>query len=332
MKWSCMIAFACAAGIVLAACGPAAAPTEAKTSERAAEKPAGKPKVIGAALLTQTHVFYQDMVAAMQEEAAMQGLALHVQYAEFDSSKQNNQIETFLLQGVDALVIAPNDSAGIAPVIAEARAKGVPVFTVDIAAHGARITDRDTGADVVSHIASDNVKGGEILGDYLARLLGEKGRVAIIDHPSVASVQERVAGFDKSLARYPNMSVVQRIPGEGQRDKAFRATQDLLQANPDLNGIFGINDDSALGALAAVEAAGLQDKIVIVGYDGTPEARDAILNGKALKADTVQFPKEIGRQAIQTIAACFRGESVPKVVPVRVDIIDQARLKEEQKK
>lgn len=323
MKRSCMIAVVAVLAIVLAGCGPAAPPTEMKTSEKAAEKPAGKPKVIGAALLTQTHVFYQDMVAAMQEEAGKQGLTLHVQYAEFDSSKQNNQIETFLLQGVDALVIAPNDSAGIAPVIAEARAKGVPVFTVDIAAHG---------ADVVSHIASDNVKGGEILGDYLAKLLGEKGRVAIIDHPSVASVQERVAGFDKSLAKYPNMSIVQRIPGEGQRDKAFRATQDLLQANPDLNGIFGINDDSALGALAAVEAAGLQDKIVIVGYDGTPEARDAILNGKALKADTVQFPKEIGRQAIETIAACFRGESVPKVVPVRVDIIDQARLKEEQKK
>ena len=109
------------------------------------------------------------------------------------------------------------------------------------------------------------------------------------------------------------------------------AAQDLLQANPDLNAIFGINDDSALGALAAVEAAGLQDKVVIVGFDGTPEARDAILSGKALKADTVQFPKEIGRTTIQTIAAYFRGEPIPKIVPVHVEIIDQASLKAEQK-
>jgi ribose transport system substrate-binding protein len=314
----CRIASAIALSIGLLSCGPGAAPL----AERSSEKTTEKPKVVGAALLTQTHVFYQDMVSAMQEEGAKQNLTLHVQYAEFDSSKQNNQIETFLLQGVNALIIAPNDSAGIAPVIAEARAKGVPVFTVDIAAHG---------ADVVSHIASDNVKGGEILGDYLANLLHGKGNVAIIDHPSVASVQERVAGFEKALAKNPDMKIIQKVPGEGQRDKAFRATQDLLQANPDLNGIFGINDDSALGALAAVEAAGMQDEVIIVGYDGTPEARDAILKGKALKADTVQFPKEIGRQAIQTIAAYFRGEAVPKVVPVRVDIIDQARLQQEKK-
>ena len=318
MRFICRIASVVALSSAMVGCGPVAPPPGEKPSANTLEKP----KVVGAALLTQTHVFYQDMVSAMQEEAAEQGLTLHVQYAEFDSSKQNNQIETFLLQGVDALIIAPNDSAGIAPVIAEARAKGVPVFTVDIAAHG---------ADVVSHIASDNVKGGEILGDYLANLLQGKGKVAIIDHPSVASVQERVAGFEKAFAEHPDIKIIQKIPGEGQRDKAFRASQDLLQANPDLNGIFGINDDSALGALAAVEAAGMQDKVVIVGYDGTPEARDAILKGKALKADTVQFPKEIGREAIQTIAAYFRGETVPKVVPVRVDIIDQARLKKEAK-
>ncbi len=306
--WRCFgVVSLCA--IAALGCGPGA-------------KPAAKTKVVGAALLTQTHVFYQDMVSAMQEEAKKQGMTLHVQYAEFDSSKQNNQIETFILQGVDALIVAPNDSAGIAPAIADARAKGIPVYTVDIAAHG---------ADVVSHIASDNVKGGEIIGEYLAKALGGKGKVAIIDHPAVASVQERVSGFEKAIAKYPDMKIVQKVPGEGQRDKAFRAAQDLLQANPDLNGIFGINDDSALGALAAAEAAGVQDKIVIVGYDGTPEARDAILKGKALKADTVQFPKEIGKEAIDTVAAQFRGETVPKVVPVRVDIIDQASLKAEQK-
>jgi ribose transport system substrate-binding protein len=312
--WRRVVPLVLAAAVALGACGPGPSPSTGKP----VEKVSAKQKVIGAALLTQTHVFYQDMVAAMQEEARKQGFRLIFQYADFDSSKQNNQIETFLIQGVDALVIAPNDSAGIAPAIAEARAKGIPVFTVDIAAHG---------ADVTSHIASDNVKGGEILGEYLAKLLGGKGRVAIIDHPAVASVQERVAGFEKALAKYPNIKIVQKIPGEGQRDKAFRAAQDLLQANPDLNAIFGINDDSALGTLAALEAAGLQDKMVIVGYDGTPEARDAILKGKALKADTVQFPKEIGKQAIETIAAYFRGETVPKVVPVRVAIIDQASLK-----
>ncbi len=313
----CVVAVALS--IMTAGCGAQSPPAPSTP----AATPAKATKTIGAALLTQTHVFYQDMIAALQEECQKNGFKLILQFADFNSSKQNDQIETFVIQKVDALIIAPNDSAGIAPVIADARAKGIPVFTVDIAAHG---------ADVVSHIASDNVLGGELIGEYLAKAIGAKGKVAIIDHPAVASVQDRVAGFEKAIAKYPDIHIVQKIPGEGQRDKAFRAAQDLLQANPDLNGIFGINDDSALGALAAIEAAGIQDKIILVGYDGTPEARDAIFKGSALKADTVQHPKEIGKQAIQAIAAYFAGEKVGPVIPVKVDIIDQASLKAEPSK
>ncbi|MBX7259044.1 MAG: substrate-binding domain-containing protein [Candidatus Hydrogenedentes bacterium] len=280
-------------------------------------------RVIGASLLTQRHQFYRDLVAALEEEAPKHGLTLRIQYAEFDGQKQINQIETFVRQKVDAIIVSPKDSAGISPAVSDARAKGIPVFTADIAAQN---------ADVVCHIASDNVQGGRIIGEYLAKILNGKGKVAIIDNPEVTSVQDRTKGFDEALAKYPEMSVVQRAPGAGVRDKALTAAQSVLQANPDLSAIFGINDDSALGALAAVESAGLQDKIVIVGYDGTPEARDAILAGKALKADTVQFPREIGKKTIETIAAFLEGKEVPKVVPVEVGIIDKASLEAEQGK
>lgn len=295
-------------------CGPAG-----DSGDGAGSGGAGKP-VVGAALLTQTHVFYQDLVKAMEETAEREGLTLRVQYAEFDSSKQNSQVETFIVQGVDAIIVSPNDTSGIIPVVQDARAAGIPVFTADI---------RAEGADIVSHIASDNVEGGRILGEYLAQRMGGKGTVAIIDHPVAASVRERVSGFEQALANYPEMSIVQRVPGEGQRDKAFKAAQDLLQAHPNINAIFGINDDSALGALAAVEAAGLQDSIIIVGYDGTPEAREKILQGSALIADTVQHPDEIGVKTIETVAAYLRGEEVPEVIPVHVDIIDQESLKKE---
>ena len=286
------------------------------------EKDPNAPKVIGAAMLTQTHVFYQDMVAAMQKEAEAQGLKLDVRYAEFDSRKQNDQIDIFITQGVDAIIIAPNDSSGVGPVIAEAKRKNIPVFTADIAAKN---------ADVVCHVASDNEAAGRLVGEYLAKAIGGKGKVAVIDHPSVTSVQERTRGFDAVMAQYPDIEIVQRLPGEGQRDKAMRVCQDLLQAQPDLSGIFGINDDSALGALAAVEAAGLQDKIVIVGVDGTPEARETILAGKALKADAAQFPEKIGQQTISIVADyLLRGVTPPPVVPVEVALLDQQSLQAEQ--
>jgi ribose transport system substrate-binding protein len=276
--------------------------------------------VVGLSLLTQTHVFYQDMGEAMEAAAAEEGLRLRTQYAEFDSRRQLDQIETFIAQGVDAIIIAPTDSSGVKPVIDEARAKGIPVFTTDIAAHG---------ADVVSHIASDNVGGGKMVAEYLAQQLGGEGKVAIVDHPSVASVQDRTQGFEEVIGQYPDIEIVRRVPGEGQRDKAMRATQDILQAEPELDGIFGINDDSALGALAAVEAAGRADEIVIVGFDGTPEARAAIKAGKALKADAVQFADQVGRVTIETVAAHLRGEEVPAEVPVPVELITTEPLASE---
>ena len=286
------------------------------------ESPGTAPaKVIGASLLTKTHVFYQDLAAAMADEAAKHGFKIEIQYCEFDGARQNDQASTFIVKGVDALVLSPNDSAAVRPVIARARSQGIPVFTVDIAADG---------ADVVSHVASDNVQGGRVIGKYLAGLLGGNGTVAIIDHPGAASVRDRVAGFEEAMAAHPGITVVQKAPGEGQRDKAMLVAQDVLQRMPELDAIFGINDDSALGALAAAQAAGLADDLIIVGYDGTPEAREKILAGSALKADTVQYPEKIGRAAISVIADHFAGKSTPAVVPVDVGIIDADTLRKEK--
>ncbi|MCL4216840.1 MAG: substrate-binding domain-containing protein, partial [Candidatus Hydrogenedentes bacterium] len=199
-------------------------------------------KLIGATLITQTHVFYQDMVAAMQEEAVKNNFRLSIRYAENDGAAQNNHIGTFITQGVDAIILAPCDSDAIAPAVEEATRAGIPVFTADIAAHN---------APVVCHVASDNVQGGRLIGEYLAKLLDNQGKVAIVDYPEVASVQDRVAGFEEVMNAHEGLTVVQKISGQGQRDRAHKATQDLLQSRQDIDAIFGINDDSALGALAA---------------------------------------------------------------------------------
>ncbi len=273
-------------------------------------------KTIGVSLLTRAHVFYRDLEDGLRAGAAEHGYQLLVNAAEWDASRQIAQLEDFITRDVDAIVVCPVDSSGIGAGIRGANRAQIPVFTADI-------TSFD--GDVVSHIASDNVAGGRLAGRYLARLLDGRGKVAIINQPIVTSTLDRVQGFREVLQEYPEIDVVADVDGHGVRDRALQAASDVLQGNPELDGIFAINDDSALGTLDAVEDFGRQN-IVIIGYDATPPARDAILKGRALKADVVQYPFEIGRRTIETIARHFAGEDVPEVVPVEVGIVDRESL------
>ncbi len=275
-----------------------------------ARKPARK--VVGVSLLTKEHVFYRDLERGLRETAARYDLDLIVNSGDWDLAKHQAQIENYIVQKVDAIIVCPCDSRGIGPAIQKANAAGIPVFTADIRAEGGKI---------VSQIASDNVAGGRAAAEYMAKLLQGRGEVAIIDQPIIQSTIERVRGFQEELVKYPGIKIVARPSGEGVRDKAMKAAEDLLQGFPNLAGIFAINDDSALGALAAIESAGRKG-IVIVGYDAIPEARQAILRGSALKADVVQYPLEIGRTTIETISRYLSGQPVPPEIPVKVGIVD----------
>jgi ribose transport system substrate-binding protein len=272
--------------------------------------------VVGVTLLTQTHDFYKELEDAMRKEAAGRGLELVVTSCEMDPAKQASQVEDFVAQRVAAIVAAPCDSDAIGPNLKDAERARIPVFTVDIAAHGGK---------VVSHVASDNVQGGRLAAQALARYLDGRGKVLVIDHPTVASVQDRTKGFDEELKKTPGMTVVGRPSADGQRAKAMAVMEDMLQAHRDLKGVFGINDDSALGALSVLEAAGRKD-IVIVGFDATPEAQKAILRGSALRADVAQHPRAIGQKVIEIVARSLGGEAVPAVVAVEVGLVDQGSL------
>jgi ribose transport system substrate-binding protein len=277
----------------------------------------GRPQV-GVTLLTEAHVFYQDLKRGMQEAADSLGVDLHVVAGEWDLARQTAQVESFLTQKMNAIVIAPVNSSGIVSAVQEATAAGVPVFTADIAADGGK---------VVSHIASDNRQGGRLLGEYLAERLGGRGAVAILDQPTITSVQERVAGFREALQAYPGIAIVAAPAVErGLRDVAKQKTDNLLTSGRPLQAIFGSNDDCALGALAAVQAAGRND-ILIVGFDATPEARTAIGGGTALVADAVQHPVDIGRRTVEAIVAYLHGDSVPARIAVPVSIVTKDSLR-----
>lgn len=272
--------------------------------------------VIGVSLLTRTHPFYQELEAGLREAAAANGYELLITAGEFDVAKQKDQLQDFIVKRVNAIIVSPSDSRSIGTAIKAANDAGIPVFTADIAclAEGIRI---------VSHVASDNVAGGKLAAQALTEALGGQGEVAIIDHPEVESVIQRVRGFEEEIATHPGVEIVAKLSGHGVKDQAFRTAEDILQAHPNLKAIFGINDDSALGALAAVEKAGKLGQVLIVGFDAVPEAREAIEAGK-IYADVVQQPHEIGSRTIDAIKTYISGGQVPPTILIPCGLFARA--------
>lgn len=303
-----------AACVLIASCGGDNQPKPAATSTGA---------TIGVSLLTRTHPFYQDLEQGLRDAAAERGYQLLVQAGEFDVARQKDQLAEFLVRKVDAIIVCPCDSRSIGTSIAAANAAGVPVFTADIAVLAEGVT-------VACHIASDNVAGGRLAARAVAEALGGRGEVAIIDHPEVESVIQRVAGFEAELAeQHPDVKIIAKLSGRGMKDAAFRTAEDILQAHPGVNAIFGINDDSALGALAAVEKAGKSGQVLIVGFDAVPEARQAIAAGK-IHADVVQQPREIGLRTIGAVADYLAGGQVAAQILIPCDLFTRQDAADEE--
>jgi ribose transport system substrate-binding protein len=277
----------------------------------------GGGKRIGVTLLTREHVFYKDLEAGLKEAADRQGYQLIVTSGDMDLAKQQSQIENFIVQKVDAIILCPADSKGIGPAIELANRANIPVFTADIAAQGGQ---------VVSHVASDNLAGGRLAAEFIAKAIGGQGEVGVIGQQEVQSGLDRELGFKEEMKKYPGIKVAAVMNGGGRRDSALKAAEDMLQGNPNLKGIFGINDDSALGALSAAEARSKGD-LVIVGYDAIPEAVSAIKRGSALKADVAQQPRDLGAKTIEAIGKHFAGGPVEKSIAVPVKIVDADSLK-----
>ncbi len=254
------------------------------------------------------------------EEAKQNGydIKLVITDSEFKLIKQAADVRDMIVSKPDLMILWPCDSRGIVPVIEDINTAGIPVVTIDIAAIG--------GGDVLSHIASDNYMGGALAADLIAEQMGEKGEVAIIDYPIIASMIDRVRGFKETMAKYPEIKIVAQLDGKLSRQDAFSATQSILLQHPDVKGIFGNCDEHALGALAAVEAAGRDNDMVIVGYDGTPEAIDAIKRGTALKGDAIQYGEKIGQTAIETAVSILEGEKVPQSIAVPMGLVTKADL------
>jgi ribose transport system substrate-binding protein len=280
----------------------------------------GTSKVIGVSIQNREAQFYQDMEAGMKSEAAKHGYTVTVVDASRDNSKQQSQVEDFISQKVAAIVLTPYDSQAIGSAIVEANKANVPVFTADIA-------NASSQGTVIAHIASDNVAGGGQAGKLMCAAVAKSGNIAILDEPEVTSVQDRVKGFKAALGSgCPGVKVVADIDGGGERAKASSAMEDILQSHKDLKGVFGANDDMALGASRAIDAAGAKGRVMVVGYDATPDARAAIASG-SMYGDAIQHPAQIGAETIDAIVAYFAGKKPAAKIAVPVGTFTKSDAK-----
>ena len=294
--------------LVLSACG--------KDGDSGTPIASNTPKTkgtIGLSVLTTTNPFFNVIAESMTKEAAQNGYRVQVVSGDFDVAKQQNQVKDFIVQKVAAIVLTPCDSKSIGPAIKEANEAGIPVFTADIKSLA-------PDAKVVCHIATDNYGGGKEAGNAMIEALGEAaGKILILDFPVVESCQLRVKGFKEVIAAHNQgratgkIEIVSVLDGGGMKDKGYKAAEDALQAHPDLSGIFAINDPSGLGARAALEKAGKAEQVKIIAFDGQPEGKQAIKEGK-IYADPVQFPDRIGRETVRAIVKHFAGEDLPSEI------------------
>ncbi|TCL71637.1 monosaccharide ABC transporter substrate-binding protein (CUT2 family) [Hydrogenispora ethanolica] len=276
-----------------------------------------KQVVVGVSLLTREHVFYNNIESALVKKAKELGVKLIVQDASKDSNKQLSQVQDFITQKVNAIILCPTNSAGSKSMVELANKAKIPVFTMDISSDG----------KTVAHVATDNYKGGELAAEYVAKkmLPGAKGEVAIVTYSEVESCVNREKGFKDFLTKnYPNIKVVDVQNCSGDQAKAADVTQNMLLKHPNLQVIFGVGDPFAMGALSAIKAA--NKNVQVIGFDGNPEGINEIKSGGLWKADVAQDPAAIGAKTLEAVMTKLKGKNVPKLIPIAPKIIDKSNL------
>lgn len=266
-------------------------------------------KKIGLAISTLNNPFFVTLKEGAEAKATELGYELVVTDAQDDPAKQAGQVDDLIQKKVGVILINPCNSDAAKTMVEKAAKAGIPVISVDRGVNG---------AEVLSHIASDNVAGGVLAGNELVALVGEGAKVVELEGiPGASAAVDRGKGFNEAVAG--KLTVVARQPADFNRDKGFTVMQNIIQANKDIKGVFAHNDEMALGAVKALEAAGLKD-VVVIGFDAVDDAVAAVKAG-SMKATVAQKPSLIGSMAVETAVAHLKGETVQKHIPVPLELV-----------
>ena len=272
--------------------------------------PAMAKDAIALVISTLDNPFFVTLKEGAEKQAKALDYDLVVLDSQNDPAKELANVEDISVRGVKVLLINPTDSDAVGNAIAVANQKKLPVITLDRAANKGQ---------VVAHIASDNTAGGEMAGNYIAEKLGKGAKIIQLEGiAGTSAARERGAGFAKAAEAH-DFKILASQPADFDRSKGLNVMENLLTAQPEVQGVFAQNDEMALGALRAIQAAGKKD-LVLVGFDGTDDGVKAVKGGK-MAATIAQQPEKIGEIGVQTADKVLKGEKVEASIPVELKII-----------
>ncbi|MFX3622925.1 MAG: ribose ABC transporter substrate-binding protein RbsB [Ectobacillus sp.] len=283
---------------------------QAPGADKASEKKDGKDGLkVGLSVSTLNNPFFVTLKKGAEAKAKELGIELIAVDAQNDAAKQTSDVEDLIQKGVDLIVINPTDSDAVTAAVTAANDAGIPVITVDRSAKG---------GDVVAHIASNNVEGGKMAGEYLLELAGKDAKVVELEGiPGSSAARERGEGFHKAVDGKVN--IVAKQAANFDRAQGLSVMENILQSNSDVKAVFAHNDEMALGALEALKSAGKTD-VIVVGFDATDDAVKAVEGGE-MAGTVAQKPELIGQMAMETAKKVTEGTKVDKFIPVELELV-----------
>jgi len=273
--------------------------------------PESRGAVYGLSLSTLNNPFFVTLKEGAEAKAAELGVRLIVVDSQDDPAKEAVNMEDLIQQKVDAILVNPTDADAIVPSIMKANAAKIPVLTIDRGA---------SGGEIVAHIASDNVAGGKMAAEFLVDAIGGSGKLVELEGiAGTSAARDRGEGFNAVVGAVSSIEVVARQTANFNRAEGLSVFENILQAQPRIDGVFAHNDEMILGAIEAAKAAGRAD-IVFVGFDAIDDAIAAVQDG-SLAATVAQQPDVIGALGVETANRYLMGESVSANIPVDLALV-----------
>ena len=268
------------------------------------------------------HEFWVAVHAGATDAARTAGVEIEWQgpSAETEFTRQIEIVEAMINSRVDGLVLAPTEATALVGVVERAAREGIPVSIFDSGINT---------ESYVSFVASNNRAAGETAAHTLGNMLGGKGKIAVVKNvPGSSSTMEREAGFEEALAEtFPDIEIVDFKYCQSDRALALQVSENMLTANPGLDGLFASGEPGTVGAATALRNREMVDRVQLVGFDWTYTLERDFREG-VVKALIVQDPFQIGRKAVETVLASIRGETPPKRIDTDTHVVTMENIED----